>query len=455
MRRFSLTNRLVWRFCRLLTIIGVVAFGSVYFILQDYFDNKQRQDITSEMLEWEKIYYEEPSLKLLNAEIASELENEGKSRIHCRIVSSDGSKNISTPTDSWEFLPDIPKNIQPGHSIIVTFKNEGNNAMAIFRKLSDGTLFYYAIIDKDEQRFLTHYRQVSTWTLILALILSLPWIHFLIKKEIKGVDEVATVAENISATGRFNRKVSEEWQAKEIHQLAHSFNLMQQKIQNLLKELREVTNDVAHDLRSPLTRLRGVAETTLTGTDQSNEAYQEMAGNMVEECDRLVSLVNTMLEIAEAEAYSPKTSKVNLKKLVQDAGNVFEAVAEMKGIEFNTAFPDQDCFITGNESQLQRALGNLLDNAFKYSPGKSYISCSLQRTGKNFVICVKDTGIGVAPDEQEAIFHRFYRCDRSRTSSGNGLGLSYVKAVVQSHNGEVKVNSQLGEGSEFIVKLPI
>ncbi|MCG6534230.1 MAG: HAMP domain-containing histidine kinase [Syntrophales bacterium LBB04] len=240
----------------------------------------------------------------------------------------------------------------------------------------------------------------------------------------------------------------------EIDQLATTFNQMLDRIQNLLSELKEMTDNIAHDLKSPITRLRGAAEVTLT-TGKSLGEYQAMAASTVEECDRLLDMINTMLLISKTEAGVDKLilEEIDLPRLIRDACELFRPSAEDKAITLSCETLE-GLRLIGDIRMIQRMLSNLLDNSIKYTGPGGKVEVSLSSNGpRHLLICVKDTGIGISTAELPRIFERFYRGDQSRSQTGIGLGLSLARAIARAHGGDITVTSVLGEGSTFAIIL--
>jgi signal transduction histidine kinase len=230
---------------------------------------------------------------------------------------------------------------------------------------------------------------------------------------------------------------------------------MLERIQGLVKELRDVTNNIAHDLRSPLTRIRGIAETTLTG-EPTLDAYREMAGMVIEESDRLVEMINIMLEIAMAESgvRDLPRDEVDMTELAKEACELFHVLAEDKQVWLGIEIPQEHLIIQGDRSRLQRIIANLLDNAIKFTPRGGNVLLFVEGTLTHVIVSVADTGMGINSQDLPHIFERFYRADRSRSTPGNGLGLSLVQALVRCHSGEITVESNPGKGSKFTLSLP-
>jgi signal transduction histidine kinase len=180
-----------------------------------------------------------------------------------------------------------------------------------------------------------------------------------------------------------------------------------------------------------------------------------MAAGAIEECDRLLGLIDTMLMISRTEAgvLTPALGRVDLAALLREAVDLFAAAAEDRGLTLDTHLPES-LAIDGDPRMLQRLLANLLDNAVKYTPAGGSVTVGLEDRGKQVGITVQDTGIGIAAADLPRIFERFYRCDQSRSVAGTGLGLSLARAIARAHGGEVTAESRPGAGSRFTVTLP-
>lgn len=309
---------------------------------------------------------------------------------------------------------------------------------------------------KKEQELLTSYVSVFISIIIPLLIISSIIGWFLAKRAMSGVNRVSETA-FIIGKGDFSKQVPiMPKDGSEIRNLVLAFNSMITKVQELIIELKDVSDNIAHDLRTPLTRIRGMLDVTING-NPSKEDYQEMSSEIAEECDRLANIINTMLEITQTDAgVKPLIKKeVDLSIIIEDAYNLFSPLSEEKKIDIQLKIPSFPVLINADAVCLQRIISNILDNAIKYTSENGKILVILNTKDNNVIITVKDTGLGISQEEQKHIFERFYRGDSSRSQSGNGLGLSLASTLVKAHNGKIEVQSALGFGSEFRVILPL
>jgi heavy metal sensor kinase len=288
-------------------------------------------------------------------------------------------------------------------------------------------------------------------TLLIVVAAGVGWI--MARRAVSGVEAITRTAQKISG-GTLDERVPVKARGDEIDQLATTFNHMLDRIQTLLTEIKEISDNIAHDLRSPITRIRGIAEVTLT-TGKSLNDYENMAASTIEECDRLLGTINTMLMISKTESGVDKLSheEIHLTVLVREACELFRPIAEDKGVSLSCDVPKPIHFI-GDTQMIQRMISNLLDNAIKYTPSGGSVTAFINENDTHVVVSVKDTGCGISPNELPRIFERFYRCDQSRSQSGIGLGLSLARSIARAHGGDITATSLPNQGSTFTVNLP-
>ncbi|PNZ39082.1 two-component system histidine kinase PnpS [Mammaliicoccus vitulinus] len=226
-----------------------------------------------------------------------------------------------------------------------------------------------------------------------------------------------------------------------------------------LKKLEHMRKDfvanVSHELRTPITSIKGFAETLLDGAKNDPESLDMFLNIMLDESNRIQSLVQDLLDLSKIEQNDeiPK-EPISLTEIAEHSINTVSTVATKKDIELVNKI-DQNVVSLGDKDKMTQVMINLLSNAISYSPRSSQIILTVKDVGDGQIISVQDNGIGISEDEQKRIFERFYRVDkaRSRDSGGTGLGLSITKHIIEAHNGQIKVESEVGQGSHFIVKL--
>jgi len=304
----------------------------------------------------------------------------------------------------------------------------------------------------DDARFLETFRKVFVPSIMIIMVFSTLIGWFMASHALAGLKGVTKTALDISE-GAFEKRVQVYAKGDEIEQLAVAFNRMLDRIHDLVKGLKEVTDDIAHDLRTPIARIRGLAEAELNAGKSGDES-KKLAADTVEECDNLLHMINTMLEISETEAGIGQASKVQaeLTQVIGEALDLFRPIAEEKNVHLVSQLPDR-VLIRGNIHGLQRIIVNLLDNAIKYTPAGGTVSVSLRDENDPVEIVVHDTGIGISEEDLPLVFNRLYRCDSSRSQPGFGLGLSLALAVARAHGGNITATSQPGRGSTFTVTL--
>ena len=297
------------------------------------------------------------------------------------------------------------------------------------------------------------FREYLAWPLLVIIILSALVGWFLAKRALSGVVQLTRTAEAV-ADGAMKERVPVKGRLDEIDRLARMFNTMLDRINALIQGMKETNDSIAHDLRSPVARMRGIAEAALT-SESSPDAHRLLAGDIIEQCDRLLDMINTVLDISEAEAgvVNLVIEDVDIVTLVQDAVGLFLPMAEDKNIAVKVQ-ASSGTRLSSDRRKLQRILGNLLDNAIKFTPPHGTIAISVVGDGKRILIEVRDTGIGISEEDAPHVFEKFFRADKSRSEPGSGLGLSLAQAFASSLGGSITATSVPGKGSAFTVILP-
>lgn len=265
--------------------------------------------------------------------------------------------------------------------------------------------------------------------------------------------DLGRTVREILETGELSRRVPRRRIHGELDELVGLINLMVERNEKLIGTIRDALDNVAHDLRTPLTRLRGTAEHALADPGDG-AASQEALADCLEESDEILRLLDTLMDVAEARTgvMHLELQPLALHALLVDVAELYELVAEERRIRVTVA--EGEATVIADRSRLRQVFANLLDNALKFSESGSAIHLAVRAEGDAAVATVTDQGPGIATEDLDRIWERLYRGDRSRSVRGLGLGLSFVKAVVEAHGGAVAVTSRLGEGATFTVRLP-
>ena len=266
--------------------------------------------------------------------------------------------------------------------------------------------------------------------------------------------QVVETARRIVATGALDARVPAPARADDVAELVHHFNTVLDKNAALLRAMREALDNVAHDLRTPLTGLRGSAEIALSQT--TDPVARDALADSVERVDEVLRLLRALMEISEAEAGMLRLERApcDLAELARRAVDLYDEVAQAKG-QTLTYLPGGPVPINGDAVRLRQVVANLVDNACKYTQAGGRIDVRVAADGGRAVLTVSDNGPGVPAAEQPRIWERLYRGDKSRSEAGLGLGLSLVRAVVVAHGGEVAVRNAPAGGAVFEVRLPL
>jgi signal transduction histidine kinase len=287
-----------------------------------------------------------------------------------------------------------------------------------------------------------------------VLLLALGGGALMADRALRPLRKLTATVQNIVTTGSLDARISPEETAGELRELVVSFDRMLEKIQALVEGMRGVLDNVAHDLRTPITRLRGVAELALRNPDLAGS--QEALADCVEESERVITMLNTLMDISEVETGAMKLNleRVDVTELARQLTDFYAEVAEDRGLKISLSAPNR-CETVADENRLRQAVANLLDNAVKYTPEGGRVEVSVKQMAGRVVLGVRDTGIGIPKEDLPRVWERLYRGDKSRSQRGLGLGLSLVKAIAQAHHGDCRVSSEPGSGSEFILRIPM
>jgi signal transduction histidine kinase len=303
---------------------------------------------------------------------------------------------------------------------------------------------------KATQRLIT---RALLWGLAITLALALLGGVIMSRGMLRRIELINQTSRSIMA-GDLSQRIPTRGTNDEFDRLAGNLNNMLVEIEHLMHGIRHVSDNIAHDLRTPLTRLRNRLE-RLQIELEDGSPHREQVEQSIVDADQLLATFAALLRIARIEAGGHKANfkPVDLASLVRDAAELYEALTEAKQLHLATHI-DEAVAMNGDRDLLFQALINLLDNAVKYTPEGGNVSLELKRSGKTLDIMVSDTGPGIPENERDKVGQRFYRLERSRSTPGSGLGLSLVKAVAHLHHATLLFEDN-APGLKATLRLPI
>ncbi|HKJ60466.1 MAG TPA: HAMP domain-containing sensor histidine kinase [Hyphomicrobiales bacterium] len=328
---------------------------------------------------------------------------------------------------------------------------EDRFAVATVLHLTNGSRLVIGRDIEDQRDFGERVRSAFLWTMAGILIVGLGGGLLISRQLLIRIESMTETTQSIMA-GDLSRRIPLTGNDDEFDRLATSLNVMLTRIGELIAGFREVSDNIAHDLRTPLNRLRNRVEAALREkTDEKGERYREALQTTIEEADELIKTFDALLSIARLEAGAAQNTgeRFNLSTVIADLAELYEPVAEEQGIELKPDV-DDDVSIIGRRELIAQAVANILDNAIKYSapacksgpeaPVKAEITLRLRQREGHADIVIADHGPGIPEADRERVVKRFVRLETSRSQPGTGLGLSLAAAVARIHNGTLTLS---------------
>ncbi|MGE3611807.1 MAG: ATP-binding protein [Bacteriovoracaceae bacterium] len=319
-------------------------------------------------------------------------------------------------------------------------------------KLNDSHWLIVGKSSEEREEHLSQVRYISLFVILPFLFVALIFSIIISKKVLKPITDLVNTIKDIK-DGDIERRAQVDGSGSETDVLASEFNSLVERNNVLVKNIRETVDNVAHDLRTPITRFRASAEMALSS--ENNVANLKLAlEEAVENSDLILAQLNTIMDVAEAESgtLNLRLEEVSLNRLLVNVLELYSYLADERKIQL-LYVPPENLTVRCDIQRMTQALGNILDNAIKYSKENSVINVSTKTHSGAVTITIEDQGIGIPETEIHKIWTRLYRGDASRPTTGLGIGLSLVKAIVEAHNGKVEAQSTHGVGTKILVTL--
>lgn len=319
-----------------------------------------------------------------------------------------------------------------------------------------GLILLGQVNENANKTVLTRIVNLSLFVLPLLAILAIVGGYFLAGRFLAPIRKINSSVESISDGNDLSRRIELDNSKDELYVLGDSFNKMFCRLEQSFEKEKQFTSDISHELRTPVATILAQSELTLQ-KERNTEEYKNAIGVIHRQSIRMKNIVEQMLQFSRLENLEslPNPQEVNLSLLLQSIADE-QQIQNVRSIAIHSDV-EPDIFVQGNESLLTRLINNLISNAYRYGVENGNIYVSLKQNNNEVILAVKDDGVGIADDVKEKIFNRFYQADTARTIKdaeyGIGLGLPMVAAIAKLHNGTVELQSKLGEGSTFTVKI--
>lgn len=454
----TLAFRLALWYTIIFTVSSIAAISVCYIMIVSVVKDITDTNLREEFKEFAGIY-DKDGIEGVITKLEKEALEEDLTAECFRLLTSDGDIVASTDMNAWNNIGPSKvalKELREGKDHYLeslSLSNREDRVRLIYSNICDGYVFQYGKSLQEESKFIAVFERIFMVALAIMMLIAAMAGWFMSRKALRGVEEITQTTIEIKG-GSLEKRVAVKSRGYEIETLALTFNEMLDHIETLIREMRQLTDNIAHDLRNRITSLRLRAELALI-SDPPKENLESVTSLTIEECDSLLQMINSMLDLVEADSGALKLELEDIKisRLIMDAVEIFEPLAEEKRIEIINEVPI-GLTVKADRQGLQRIVANLLDNAIKYTPENGEVRLSASSKNGMVEILIADSGIGISKNDLHKIFKRYYRSDKSRSTKGIGLGLSLARAIARACHGDVSVVSSLDQGSSFTITLP-
>ncbi len=448
-------------------VIFVVSAGVVgaiaYYLLASSLERRDHDLLRVKLADYSE-RYETHGFRALSDAVSAERASGDPDSVLVRLIGPQADVLLVSAPPSWPAfqlgrLDDSPATSLASSNdawLTVPAADQGQtvNLELVSRLLSDGSLIQVGRTTIARDRLLADVRDVFSVLVIVVLVVGLAGGAALTHQALRPLRELRDAVRTIARTGQLTGRVTTSADGDLIGELSLVFNQMVARIETLVDGMRGALDNVAHDLRTPIARLRAKAETALAAPAEAGTMRDALV-DCVEEADRVIALLSTLMDISEAETGMMRLAlePIAVRDVVAETIELYEDTAEDRGITLTSRVAEH-VLVRADRQRVRQALANLIDNALKYTNVGGTVTIDAEQTNDVVTISVTDTGIGIGPEDLPRIWDRLYRADGSRAEAGLGLGLSLVRAIAVAHGGRVIATSEPGRGSTFRLTLP-
>ena len=448
--RFGLRLALWYAAVFVITSLAIVLL--TYRLLASSLEERDRQIVISTLGEYSQ-RYAAGGLRSLAQAVEIDQRSGRQERLFVRVVRGGSETVFFSMPPAWNDF-DVSRLQASGDLWEQVLSESGEARLEVATAaLADGTLLQVGKSSENREGLLARFRTVLAIVGMVIVAVGLAGGAIVTRSTLQPIRRLISVVRDIIRTGKTDARVPVRHERDAIDELSALVNEMLDRITTLIRGMGDALDNVAHDLKTPMTRLRGVAERALQSDDPNTQ--REALVTCLDESERILAMLDTLMDISEAETGTMRLDprQVDVETVVQEVIDLYEETAEDKHVELTTEITP-GVVVVADPRRLRQVLANLVDNAVKYTPSGGRVAVRAGRDGADVVIDVTDTGIGIAAHDLPRIWERLYRGDQSRAERGLGLGLSLVRAIVLAHRGTVHATAEPGRGSTFTVRLP-
>lgn len=443
------------------TIIFIIG-STILFIVSDFFisesvKHNNRNDILMEMNELE-LKFREGGINALNEELNFEIHVRGNNLYFVRVVNNQNETTFlylprkSSQTD-FQKIEDMAINSN-NQWMELTGKDDSRHWEILSSFQDDGSILQVGKSTEFQHSFLIKFSEIIVWDVVIMIVIGFTGGTIIAKRAIRPVRVLINELKSKHLIGTDEPLPRIKEQANEFEELTTMFKSILHKNELLINELRSALDDIAHDVHTPVTRMKVLAELAIN-SEPDDGTLREALNKCIDESELITTILNTLIGITAVESgvMKLKIEASNLTELIGQVVELYEFVAGEKNILISTKLPDRlIANVDGNK--MRQLFANILDNAIKYTPNGGKVEIEAYEGKDEAVVNIKDSGVGIPAGEIDRIWGRLYRGDKSRSQKGLGLGLSIVRAIILAHKGYIDVRSEAGDGSLFSIHIP-